>query len=105
MPLTPDSRYLSLSTFFAPDATGAEHPTIAMRLVGVPAAGASGVFHTVTAGDTLETLAFAYFGDSSLWWRIADANPAAFPFAPEPGSTVFIPGDVAAGHIERTRPF
>jgi len=105
MPLTPDSRYRTLAAFFAPDTTGAEHATVAIRLVAPATAGASGVFHTVTAGDTLETLAFAYFGDSSAWWRIADANPAAFPFAPEPGSTVFIPGDVAAGHIERTRPF
>jgi len=105
MPLTPDSRYRTLGAFLAPDAAGAEHTTIPMRLVAPRVSGGPGVFHTVTAGDTLETLAAAYFGDSRAWWRIADANPAAFPFTQEPGSVVFIPGDVAAGHIERTRPF
>jgi hypothetical protein len=91
--------------FSAPDASGGEHTTLATRLISPPTTGTPGLYHTVTAGETFESLAYTYFGDSSAWWRIADANPATFPFSPDPGSSVFIPGDVAAGHVERTRPF
>jgi len=31
--------------------------------------------HQVTDNDRLDLLALHYFNDSSLWWRIVDANP------------------------------
>ena len=34
----------------------------------------SDVFITPTYGDRLDTLANEYYGDSSLWWIIAQAN-------------------------------
>jgi hypothetical protein len=31
--------------------------------------------HTLAAGDRPDALAFNYYGDPRLWWRILDANP------------------------------
>ena len=31
--------------------------------------------HQVTDYDSITQLAFAAYGDTELWWRIADANP------------------------------
>jgi hypothetical protein len=36
--------------------------------------------HTVSVNDRLDLLAFKYYGDTTRWWQIADANPEfAFP--------------------------
>ena len=31
--------------------------------------------HQVSEGDRLDNLAYQYYGDPTVWWRIADANP------------------------------
>lgn len=31
--------------------------------------------HRIVEGDRLDRLAYHYFRDSRLWWRIVDANP------------------------------
>jgi nucleoid-associated protein YgaU len=31
--------------------------------------------HVVTGFDRLDTLAYTYLGDPSLWWQIANINP------------------------------
>lgn len=31
--------------------------------------------HIVTGEDRIDNLADAYYGDATLWWRIADGNP------------------------------
>jgi nucleoid-associated protein YgaU len=49
------------------------------------------LLHTVIAGETLDQLAFTYYGREDLWWRIADANPARFPLDLSPGDTLIIP--------------
>ena len=36
-------------------------------------------WHEVTAVDRLDTLAARYYGDSQLWWMIADANGESDP--------------------------
>jgi nucleoid-associated protein YgaU len=36
--------------------------------------GSGGGDYTVRAGDTLQSLALMFFGDQSLWYRIAEAN-------------------------------
>jgi nucleoid-associated protein YgaU len=104
MPLSLTSRYQSVPTYSARDAHGVPHPTVAMRLVGDPVPAAA-LIHTVVAGDTLETLAFAYLGSSEAWWQIADANPASFPFVPDPGTQITIPANANPGQVRRTRPF
>lgn len=36
--------------------------------------------HTVLEGQTIQNIAFAYYGDSGLWGLIADANDILNPF-------------------------
>jgi len=31
--------------------------------------------HTVVTGDRADSIAYQYYTDPTLWWRIADANP------------------------------
>jgi nucleoid-associated protein YgaU len=49
------------------------------------------LLHVMKAGETLDQLAFVYYGREDLWWRIADANPTKFPLDWAPGDTVVIP--------------
>jgi hypothetical protein len=36
-------------------------------------------FHDMSAVDRLDNLAGTYYGDSQLWWRVADANAVSDP--------------------------
>jgi nucleoid-associated protein YgaU len=105
MPLSPTSRYRATPVLHVVDAAGDSHPTLGIR--PVPAHGEiAGLLHTVTAGETLESIASQYLGSSDAWWRIADANDIGYPFAPPPGTRVLVPAlEGAAGGVERTRPF
>jgi copper chaperone CopZ len=47
-----------------------------LRLIRRPE---SNVLHTVTSGDRLDLLAYKYYGDTTKWWQISDANPVS-PF-------------------------
>lgn len=47
----------------------------------------------VRAGDTMETIAKAEFGDSSMWTVVASANPRVDPMKMRPGMTLRIPLD------------
>lgn len=38
------------------------------------------VVHTVLEGETIQSIAFKYYGDSGLWGVIADANDILNPF-------------------------
>jgi phage tail protein X len=33
------------------------------------------VNHTVALGERIDSIAYQYYTDATLWWRIADANP------------------------------
>ena len=48
--------------------------------------------HEVIDGDRLDTIAFKYYGNSRLWYIIADANEITNPFEIEVGSKLIIPG-------------
>jgi nucleoid-associated protein YgaU len=49
------------------------------------------LLHVVVGGETLDQLAFRYYGREDLWWRIADANPGRFPLDWTPGEMLVIP--------------
>lgn len=67
-PLGRGSRYRDV-----PGTTAADGGAAALR--PLPAVTGS-VRHVVTAGERLDQLATAYYGQPLLWWRICDANPA-----------------------------
>src|SRR5262245_48825726 len=50
-----------------------------------------GLLHVIKSGETLDQLAFMYYGREDLWWRIADANESRFPLDWAPGDTLVIP--------------
>lgn len=37
-------------------------------------------YHTVLEGETIQSIAFQYYGDSGRWADIADVNPILNPF-------------------------
>lgn len=48
--------------------------------------------HTVVPGDTLQSIANQYYGDSGYWMAIADINNIAFQFRDlEEGMQIIIP--------------
>jgi phage tail protein X len=47
--------------------------------------------HVIAAGETLDLLAYKYYGREDLWWRIADANPGRFPLDWNVGDSIVIP--------------
>jgi LysM repeat protein len=47
--------------------------------------------HVVSAGETLDRIATAHYGDPTLWRAIADANRVANPLALLPGTRLNIP--------------
>ena len=48
--------------------------------------------YTVSAGETLESIASKIYGDPTQFWRIADINPQIkFPIDLVPGTVIRIP--------------
>lgn len=48
--------------------------------------------YTWKDGDQIDSFAHALFGDSSLWWKIMDANPEVLdPFNIAPGTILRVP--------------
>jgi hypothetical protein len=80
------SRYYNLGTV---EVDG--RVSLAQRLTGPPETYPDSILHTLVGGETLDQLAAHYSGREDLWWRIADANPARFPLAWQPGDTLVIP--------------
>jgi nucleoid-associated protein YgaU len=105
MPVGPTSRYRLLPVALEPDAVGVAHPAIPARRLPPEDPTATTYFHTVVASETIELLAFRYFGTGTAWWLIADANPTAFPLDLAPGTVLAIPADASPGRVERTRSF
>lgn len=65
--------------------------SVAQRPPAVAPLPPDSVLHTVVGDETLDLLAWKYYGREDLWWRIADANPGLQPFALTPGQTIAIP--------------
>lgn len=50
------------------------------------------VAHTVKEGETIQSIAFQYYGDSGYWVYIADINSIFNPFTElEEGMEIYIP--------------
>lgn len=58
----------------------------------------SDVYVITTVGDRLDSLAYSYYRDATLWWIIAMANNNATKGAlyPAPGTQLRIPTDITA---------
>jgi hypothetical protein len=54
--------------------------------------------YTVQSGDTLQAIAQAAYGDSRLWWKIAQANGLAGNSDLKVGQTLILPSTVAGSH-------
>jgi nucleoid-associated protein YgaU len=85
------SRYAGQPTIAVPTPDGGTVVMSAPRIAPAPD-GTTGSY-TVRDGDRLDLLARAVIGDSTAWWRIADANDADDPADLEtPGRRVILPG-------------
>lgn len=105
MPVAITSRYYQTPVYDALDANGVSHPTIAIRLPTPPAPGTTQYQHLVSGLETIEYLAWRYYGNSQLWWRIAEANDLQFAPSLAPGMTLNIPGTRDLGTVVRNRVF
>jgi len=48
--------------------------------------------HQIAAGERIDTLAYQYYTDAKLWWRIADSNPEiTFWDNLTPGTVIRVP--------------
>ncbi len=85
----PRSRYTGLPTVEAVLPDGQTVRLGVPRLVtAVPSTGT----YQVRAGDRLDLLALRLYGDTTLWWRFADANRFADPTRLEgPGTEIELP--------------
>lgn len=63
----------------------------AQRWAPAPESYPDSLLHQLVGAETLDLLAKKYYGREELWWRIADANPARFPWEWRAGDTLVIP--------------
>jgi nucleoid-associated protein YgaU len=50
------------------------------------------VFYVTNGADRIDTIADAYYGDPTLWWKIGDANPEIMKWDDiNPGTVLRIP--------------
>jgi hypothetical protein len=87
----------------AADTSGRVRPTIGIRPAtnGLPAI----YTHRLIAAESLESLAWRHYRNSSYWWRIADANGLRFPLDWTPNDLVSLPAVSDVGRIDRARRF
>jgi len=105
MPVIITSRYYQSLVYDATDAQQVSHPTIALRPPTPPSPGTLLYSHLITGIETIEYLAWRYYGDSKLWWRIAEANGLRFPLELTPGTSLNIPAVNDIGTVVRNRRF
>lgn len=70
--LLKDSRYQKPVTFANAETHSSVFQGIRHRQIG-PATGV--IEHQVKEGERLDLLAYHYYNNPRLWWRIVDANP------------------------------
>jgi nucleoid-associated protein YgaU len=83
-----NSRYAQskLVILTEPDFPGGDRLTI---VAGQQAAfTVSYTWYQVKQGQRIDQIALAYYGDGTLWWKIADANPAIMDWSVLPLGTL-----------------
>ncbi len=106
MPVSLRSRYAKAPVYEAPDSAGETHATIGIRISAPPPGPGDAAYRHIVAGaETIEYLAYRYFGTSDAWWRIADANGLVFPLDLPTGAAVVIPPAPELGRVVRDRRF
>ena len=90
MAIAAGSRYQAGSVQRILDSTGVYRPTILM-----PARGERRFNYTsyrITTEDRIDLLAYQFYGDATMWWFIANANPEIFNWSSlEAGTVIRIP--------------
>jgi nucleoid-associated protein YgaU len=87
------SRYERVGVYPATTADGRTVTALKIRFIPPTPAG---FFHTYTADQRLDLLAFTFYRNPEKFWLIADANPAMDPEdLLEPGRPLRIPPDRA----------
>ena len=66
------SRYRDSRTIEVTGEDGTEHTMLVPRVSREPRTNGT---YEVRAGDRLDLLGHVAFGDTTQWWRLADANP------------------------------
>jgi nucleoid-associated protein YgaU len=85
------SRYAKTGIYEVNGSNGQPVKALALRVIPVRPAG---FFHTFSAGERLDLLAFRFYGNSEKFWLIADANTAMDPEdLQDPGRVLRIPPD------------
>jgi nucleoid-associated protein YgaU len=69
------SRYANTPVLTLPNDDGSYSPALFRGAAGLPPSFLHYVLHQ---GDRFDILADHFYGDSTLWWLIADANPEMF---------------------------
>jgi hypothetical protein len=86
----PDSRYVKLPQYTVTDAQGRSAQVLVPRLLDSPAAALS---HTVDQSDRPDLIAYRYYREPELFWRVADCNEVMRPaeLVESPGKRIGIP--------------
>ena len=105
MPVSSSSRYATETPYDAPGIDGAPHPTLGIRRTSPVTPDITSYRHIMTGVETVEYLAWRYYGSSPDWWRVADVNPLVFPLDLPPGAAVIIPTTTNVGQVVRNRSF
>jgi hypothetical protein len=86
------SRYAGVPVYAAVDGNGRTVSALGIRFIPPTPAG---YFHTVTAADRLDLLAYQFYRNPEKFWLIADANTEMDPDAllEPPGRQLLIPPD------------
>lgn len=78
-PFSPTSRYAAIEIAQWTDPTGRTHAFVRRRFVPNPDDLQQVGRHVVVAGDRLDTITAAAYGDPGRWWQVADGNRALRP--------------------------
>jgi len=103
MPVDVRSRYWAQPSYQAPAADGPT-PTLPIR-PNVDLPEDEMVNHRLSGCETIEYVAWHYYGRSAVWWRVADANPLVFPLDYRPGTAVRVAPAGTINRVLRTRSF